>query len=489
MHHCNRSFLVTLLSVLQAVFGIAAPDLKARANTACTSVSNQISGASQVYYLGSLNYVGDNKHYMLSSAQAPACVVEVGSTDDTAQVMKVISSTRSPFAIVAGGHASNPGFSSTPGVLISLVRLKTFTPAADKSSIVLGTGNIWTNDVYPKLDNLGYNVVGGRVTGPAVGGLTLGGGFSWLTNQFGLTCDTVQSYTLVLPNGTVSEVNAQQPDLFFALKGGLNRFGVVTQITMKLFQQPTQVYGGYQVFPKSAIPALISATANFSATNTDPKAQIILTLSTLAGIPTPVLLTFYDGPTPGPSLSQFSQIKALFSDKKTRSFSSLAKSSPDQATQPSRGAFHTLSTTGYTVPFLQAVQNETDHYSKLAGLHSGVYISYDVEPFLSTYGQKATDSAYPHGESPLPLDLYFTWESPAEDNFWRGAMQQSVDTLTAVAKREGILNPASTAYPNYALSTYSGSQLYGSTNAARLRKVKADVDPNGVMDLTGGFTL
>lgn len=44
---------------------------------------------------------------------------------------------------------------------------------------------VWTNDVYPKLDNTGYNVVGGRVTGPAVGGLTLGGGFSWLTNQFG----------------------------------------------------------------------------------------------------------------------------------------------------------------------------------------------------------------------------------------------------------------------------------------------------------------
>ena len=44
---------------------------------------------------------------------------------------------------------------------------------------------VWTNDVYPKLDGSGYNVVGGRVTGPAVGGVTLGGGFSWLTNQYG----------------------------------------------------------------------------------------------------------------------------------------------------------------------------------------------------------------------------------------------------------------------------------------------------------------
>lgn len=44
---------------------------------------------------------------------------------------------------------------------------------------------IWTN-VYPVSNPLGYNVVGGRVTGPGTGGFTLGGGFSWLTNQYDL---------------------------------------------------------------------------------------------------------------------------------------------------------------------------------------------------------------------------------------------------------------------------------------------------------------
>ena len=68
-------------------------------------------------------------------------------------------------------------------------------------------------------------------------------------------------------------------------------------------------------------------------------------------------------------------------------------------------------------------------------------------------------------------------------------MQQSVNRLTAVAKSEGIFDPQLTAYPNYALSTYTGDQLYGSVNAARLRTIKAQVDPQGVMDLTGGFTL
>lgn len=253
------------------------------------------------------------------------------------------------------------------------------------------------------------------------------------------------------------------------------------------------IQGGYQSFLPSAIPALLDATATFSATNTDPKAQIILTLSYLAGLETPILLSFYDGPTPGASLAPFQRIPgSVLKDVSTRSFSSLAKAPPTITSSGQRGAFHTLSTKGYTRGFLEAVRNETKFYNALAAAHTGTFISYDIEPFLPTYGSKAVpdaDSAFPHTSSPLPLNLDFNWLSPAEDTFWRTKMQQSVDYLTAVAKREGIYDASLTAYPNYALSTYTGDQLFGPTNAARLRNIKAAVDPQGVMDLTGGFKI
>ena len=52
-----------------------------------------------------------------------------------------------------------------------------------------------------------------------VGGLSLGGGYSWKTNQFGLTIDTIASFDLVLPTGKqVHVTNQSNPDLFFALK-------------------------------------------------------------------------------------------------------------------------------------------------------------------------------------------------------------------------------------------------------------------------------
>lgn len=63
-----------------------------------------------------------------------------------------------------------------------------------------------------------------------------------------------------------------------------------------------------------------------------------------------------------------------------------------------------------------------------------------------------------------------------------------MDKLTAVAKQEGIWDADLTAYPNYALSTYGGEQLYGA-NVGRLRAVRQSVDPDGVMELSGVFTI
>lgn len=111
-------------------------------STVCQQISNHISGG--VYYPWSLssNYHNDIDHYMTSSAENPTCVVEVASPQDVSFVMKLVGSTRTPFAIKSGGHASNPGFSSTSGVFISLVRLKQVTLSTDKSTVELGTGNV-----------------------------------------------------------------------------------------------------------------------------------------------------------------------------------------------------------------------------------------------------------------------------------------------------------------------------------------------------------
>jgi hypothetical protein len=333
-------------------------------------------------------------------------------------------------------------------------------------------------------------VVGGRVQGPGVGGFSLGGGYSWFSNQYGLTCDTVQAFNLVLPNGTITQVESAQSDLFFALKGGLNRFGVVTSIVFKTKPQ-TNVYGGLKFYGTDAIPALINATSIFQNQNTDPKAQVILTLN--SGVaPGAILLLFYDGPNEPAAFAPYDSVDTtappLISEVNSQTYESFSQVTPSDVEAGYRGAFHTMMTTSLTTGFLNAVANESTYYGDLAVLHSGSLISYDAEPF-GDYGAYATDSAFPHANSPLPLNLYFSWTSETEDEFWRGIMQQSIDYLTEVAKAEGIFTEDAYAYPNYALDTYTGPQLYGPTNAARLREIQTMYDPNGVMQLAGGFTF
>ena len=323
--------------------------------------------------------------------------------------------------------------------------------------------------------------------GPGTGGFTLGGGYSWLTNQHGLTSDTAVSYNLVLPNGTATVVDASTPDLFFALKGGLNRFGIVTSIVYNTVPQPNLVYGGLQVFASSAVPALIEATSTFQSTNTDSKAQVIFTIN---GGPTPnaILLSFYDGPGRPAAFDPFNNITPILDSLAVQTYASFSQSSPSDLESGNRGAFASLSINALTTKFLQAVANETSFYGELAVLHSGILLSYDVEPFLK-YGEHAVESAFPHDNSPLPLNLYFSWSLEAEDAFWRGVMQQSIDHLTEVAKAEGIYDPEMYVYPNYSLDTYTGPQLYGPTNALRLRAIQSQYDPEGVMLLAGGFSI
>ena len=88
----------------------------------------------------------------------------------------------------------------------------------EENTVTIGVGNTW-DTVYEQLSPLGLTITGGRIPGVGVGGLSLGGGYSWITNEYGLVIDNILSHELILPNGTkVSTSNSSNPDLFFALK-------------------------------------------------------------------------------------------------------------------------------------------------------------------------------------------------------------------------------------------------------------------------------
>jgi hypothetical protein len=309
------------------------------------------------------------------------------------------------------------------------------------------------------------------------------------TNQHGLTCDTIKAFNVVLPDGTITRASKHHnEDLFFALKGGLNRFGIVTSAEFYTHPQPSQVWGGLRMYPASQVPELLNATERFFYENEDPKAGLIVTLDGRALGTSALGLFFYDGPEKPEVFDMFDGFKTTLDNTGKKSYQDLIHSFPAELALNPRGTFATFSTTELTGRFMEAVRQEAEDIGKVLILHSGITASYDIEPF-TRYGKHATHSAYPHDDSLLPLNLYFVWTDPGEDEWWYARVRQSLATLKEVAMDEGIYEDKFVEYGNYALADTSAEKLYGRHNAARLRDLRDEIDPERVMDLAGGFDI
>lgn len=135
-------------------------------------------------------------------------------------------------------------------------------------------------------------------------------------------------------------------------------------------------------------------------------------------------LLFFDGPEKPPIFDLFDGLPTTLDNVGTKSFPSFIRSFPSYLALNARGTFATISTSEISERFLDAVKQEADvryapvvtgqvertwvpnrlwqEIGKIASLHSGTTVSFDVEPF-TPYGQYATDSAFPHADSPLPV--------------------------------------------------------------------------------------
>lgn len=93
-----------------------------------------------------------------------------------------------------------------------------------------------------------------------VGGLTVGGGYGWLSPMHGLTIDHLRRATVVTADGSVRTASADEnADLFWGIRGGGSNFGVVTEFVFQLHPQRTTVFAGPLVFMRDKVAAVARA--------------------------------------------------------------------------------------------------------------------------------------------------------------------------------------------------------------------------------------
>jgi hypothetical protein len=170
---------------------------------------------------------------------------------DVADVIAAVNFGRDHHLLIAvrgGGHNGGGLGLCDDGLVIDLSGLKFVRVDTSDNTVRVGGGNI-LHEVDHATHPFGLAVPAGMVSSTGVGGLTLGGGVGYLTRKYGLTIDNLLEADMVLADGSVVTVNKDQnPDLFWAIRGGGGNYGIVT--SFKFQAHPVKnIFGGPTLWP------------------------------------------------------------------------------------------------------------------------------------------------------------------------------------------------------------------------------------------------
>jgi hypothetical protein len=195
-------------------------------------------------------------------ARTPGLIARCADISDVQSAVRAASETGILTAIRCGGH-SLAGFSTCDGGLVidlSRMRQVTVDPGARQARIA---GGCLLGSIDSATQKAGLVFPSGVVSHTGASGLILGGGTGWLTRRFGLSCDNVEGFTLVAADSSVVRADSREnPDLFWALRGGGGNFGVVTEFEVKLHPL-TSVVLAEGLTPEPKIRGLLECWRDF----------------------------------------------------------------------------------------------------------------------------------------------------------------------------------------------------------------------------------
>lgn len=181
-------------------------------------------------------------------AKQPALVVQPASAADVSHVVTFAREHRLLLSVKCGGHNIAGTAVAEDGLTLDMSRMRDVTVDPARRLAHVGGGCLLA-DVDAATQEHGLATTLGFISDTGVAGLTLGGGFGYLTRRFGWAVDNLEEVEVVTADGDVRVANRQEhPDLFWALRGGSGNFGVGTRFTFGLHEVGPGVTGGLLIF-------------------------------------------------------------------------------------------------------------------------------------------------------------------------------------------------------------------------------------------------
>lgn len=195
----------------------------------------------------------------------PAIIVRCTGPADVIDAVKFAREHDLLVSVRGGGHNVAGTSLCDDGMLIDLSLMKGVR-VDPKAKTVRAQAGATLGDLDRETQVFGLALPSGIVTTTGIAGLTLGGGFGWLSRKYGLSCDNLISVDMVTADGeflTVSETEYE--DLFWGLRGGGGNFGIVTSFKYNLKPVGPIVLGGMLLHPMEDAPEFLRFYRDFIA--------------------------------------------------------------------------------------------------------------------------------------------------------------------------------------------------------------------------------
>ncbi|KAH7064486.1 hypothetical protein BKA63DRAFT_174214 [Paraphoma chrysanthemicola] len=482
--------LVAGLALSSAVKAASVADSKL---DLCQVVDRQLPGLvgfpnSDTYKKSQSGYYTENEREI-----NPGCVFRPKSTNDVSRFVSIAAnydkrtknaSLDNPlFAVRSGGHTLWGGAANAPGaVTVDMRSFESFSLSADNKVASIGGGSNFAT-VYPQANAHNVTVIGGRVPGVAAGGFLSGGGKNFWSRRHGFGCDNVYGYEVVLANGKVVYASASQNrDLWLALKGGSNNFGIITRYDLATYPLDLMWGGTTQLnYTPAVLDAEAQAFSDFMLPeNFDDDADVGVLLGFATGNFFILNTLFYSAPVPNPKcLANFTSIAGIT----TRSINLTTvaeRVEEDGAIVPLSVprsfelvySFHNADAATYR----QHMQIYQDEVSKINSV-DGLQMQYLLQPMPVTNGTNVL--GVPANARDLAMwVLTGLWNKPADDKTVENALKSIVDQSERLLKKKNLL--IDFKYLNYADISQDPISTYGRENIKHLWATSRKYDPNGL---------
>jgi hypothetical protein len=264
------------------------------------AVSEEAIGKFSANFRGALIRPGDAAYdlarriWNANVDKRPGIIAQCSGVADVIAAVNFARENDLLAAVRGGGHNVGGRALCDGGIVIDLSRMKAVhVDAKHRTARVQGGATL--GDVDRETHVHGLAVPAGVISKTGIAGLTLGGGVGWLVRKHGLTCDNVISFEVVTAEGKLVTASAtENPDLFWALRGGGGNFGVVTTFEFRV-HPVSIVLGGLVIHPREKAVEMLTFYRTFIESAPEELTLYAVMLTNPEGIPVVAMAGCYCG--------------------------------------------------------------------------------------------------------------------------------------------------------------------------------------------------